>query len=301
MKQYFIWGMGLLGTSIALDLKKQGNKIFGCDNSKKNIKQLNKLGFHNIYNNTKSKDKAKIQNAILKSNGIILGTPIEEIYNIIEILIEYKLPRKIWITDVASTKTDLMNYINKKDKFINFIGSHPMAGSDLGGPQNAKRKMFNEALIYITTSKKMRELDDKKIYKKSIKKIEKFWKKLGAHPHQISFLNHDKYGAYLSHGLHLVSCMVSHLLKDIPDVFTIPYSPVGGSFRDITRVSGSNPKLWEGIISTNSKEVEKYLLQLENLVKNWRVKMSSNELSIENIFEEADTIRKKISKQVDIK
>lgn len=292
MKHYFIWGMGLLGTSLALDLKRLGHKVSGADFSEKNRTTLKELGFHEIY----PVDTPEMWKAIKKADGIIIATPVDAIYSILQSIVRHELSPSAWVTDMASTKSDLMHWIDQWDQTVNFIGSHPMAGSDLSGPENGRENLFLKATIYITPSENMRQKNSSERYEKSIGELTSFWKETGALPHQIPYHVHDKWAAYLSHGLHLVACMVSHLAKEIPGVFEVPSSPTGGSFRDLTRVAGSNPDLWDGIINTNRPEVITYLKSLETMVRDWREKLEKDELPIKQIFSESAQIRSRLIK-----
>lgn len=292
MSKYFIWGMGLLGASLGLDLRKLGHQVSGCVRSQKNIDELTKLNFDDIY----LADDPKLWESLASSHGIIIGTPVEHIFPILDSIIEKQIPESIWITDMASTKGDLVNWVNKLDKPLNFIGSHPMAGSDLAGPEHSYENLFKDATIYVTPANSMKQKLSPGVFEKTQLDVEAFWKGVAAKPYIVSHTDHDKWAAYLSHGLHLVSCMVSHLLKDIPGVFEVPSKPAGGSFRDITRVAGANPQLWDGIIGSNLPEVISYMKSLEKMVHEWTTAMEQGTISIEAIFEEAAKLRGKIIK-----
>jgi len=293
MKRYFIWGMGLLGASLAIDLKKKGHHVSGSVRSQKNKETLLAMGFKEVF----TLNEKEMWQSIKNSDGIIIGTPVEYIYNIIEQLNEQKVPSNIWITDMASTKGDLMRWVDNYPATMRFVGSHPMAGSDLNGPEHAHENLFAGATIYVTPSATMRQKLGNESYDNTTEEIKLFWNAIGAKSYSISHLVHDRWAAYLSHGLHLVSCMVSYLLNDIPDVFEVESPPAGGSFRDITRVAGSNPELWDGIIGSNSEEVVKYLESMEKLIGEWKNQLKEGTLPIREIFENSAKIRSKIIKR----
>ena len=298
MKKYIIWGMGLLGTSLALEIKKNGAFVVGIEKSLDNIDILKKLNFDKIY---QVDDESLFKEAI-NCDGIIIGTPVDQVYSILEKLSEHKISDSCWITDMASTKNELMQKVstsqNKQVLELNFIGSHPMAGSDLNGPAHARYDLFSGATIYITptlstSEKNLNEAEEKS---NEIQQVMEFWKNVGAQPFVIPSEVHDKWAAYLSHGLHLVSCMVSHMLENIPEVYNLKIPPAAGSFRDITRVAGSNPKLWDGIINSNANEVTKYLDNLEKLIHDWKCLLIEKKLPVEDIFKRSADIRSAIIK-----
>lgn len=285
--------MGLLGTSLAMDLKKRGHKVVGVEKSNEYLQVLRSSGFEDIYH---VNDPA-IFSEFNHCEGIIIGTPVDQVIEIIKTFEKNNLHDQTWVTDMASTKGELMQKVNDFNHSVNFIGSHPMAGSDLSGPSHARCDMFSKATIFITPMDNIRL--DKANYDQSLRSLKNFWSSLGAYPHMISPLVHDKWAAYLSHGLHLVSCMVSCMLDDIPGVYEMNNPPAGGSFRDITRVAGSNPDLWDGIIKSNSREVSQYLESLEKLVKDWKEKLITENLPVKEIFQKSALIRSKIIKNTD--
>ena len=293
MESYFIWGMGLLGTSLAFELREKGYHVFGCDESIQNIKFLSTIGFTHVFSND---DKIKLNNIISKCDGIIIATPITSVYKILEEITHLSLKPTAWITDMSSSKTDLINWLNNQQIKIPFVGSHPMTGSDLTGPQNAKQGMFNSTTIYVVESEGLKNLYGDINYDNIVNGVKYFWKGVGAKTYTLSHKQHDRWGAYLSHGLHMISCLTSILIKDIEEVFEVPSIPAGGSFRDITRVSGSNPDLWDGIIQSNSHEVKEYLKRFVSISNEWIKQLESNTINIKDIFIEAQEMREKIIK-----
>jgi prephenate dehydrogenase len=292
MRQYFIWGMGLLGASLGLDLRNRGYHVAGTVRSQKNKSTLEEMGFDHIY----TADDEALWEQVKASDGVIIGTPVEYIVDILKEFHTRNVPDHIWVTDMASTKSELMSWVDGFDGALNFVGSHPMAGSDLTGPEHGHEHLFRNATIYVTPSENMRSRLGSEKYQKSVETVISFWKEMESLPFELSYNVHDQWAAYLSHGLHLVSCMVSHLVKDIPGVFNVPGNPAGGSFRDITRVAGSNPVLWDGIIGSNAEEVTKYLYSLEDMVRTWREQLENGTLPIQEIFSESAKIRGDIIK-----
>ncbi len=291
MKTYFIWGMGLLGTSLAMALREKSYSIMGCVRSQRDMDDLVDMGFTNIYLET---DKC-LEGCFKQVDGIIIATPVKSLFSILRYLSNIDLKRHTWITDVSSTKKQIITFLQEFDQVLPFVGSHPMAGSDLNGAKNARGDLFHNALIFITRSVAMEDKLGTMHYDTLLTNVKKMWEGLNAVPYEISHQEHDKWAAYLSHGLHLVSCMVSILLKDIPTVFAIPHCPTGGSFKDITRVAGSNPALWEGIIQSNTDEVVRYLHRVVEISHGWATQLENGTLSLQDIFTEAKELRNKIT------
>ena len=291
MKKYFIWGTGLLGGSIALELQEKGYHVFGCDHSPKNVQFLLDQGLNHIF---LSDPKKQWYKTISECDGIIIATPVDTVCDILEEIEKISLQQNAWITDISSTKSALINWLDRKQIQIPFVASHPMTGSDQTGAENAKKAMFQSATIYMVESKRLKDIYGEVFYNKKIDQIKAFWRELGAQPYMLSPEQHDRWGAYLSHGLHLISCLTSILVNDIQEVFDVPSIPTGGSFRDITRVSGSNPELWEGIIQSNSHEVKEYLKRFVSVSNEWIQQLEENKMPVKEIFIEAQQIREQI-------
>ena len=302
-QSYLIWGMGLLGTSLALDLmykrsgkqsqeqRVQKNNIFGVVRSQKNISILKNLGIQNVVDNK----NPIIQKWISQVDGIIIGTPVEAIPTILQYISTTSIKKDAFITDVSSTKSKIMQWIEKHLPNLPFVGSHPMCGSDFTGPENGQRNLFQNSTIYITKSPVISKNITDAHYDKIVQRVCNLWKQVHADPFFISYNVHDKWAAYLSHGLHLIACIIPQTLNKIPQIFDVPSRASGGSFRDITRVVESNPKLWEGIIGSNKEEIIDYLNTFQKLIKKLKEQLINDTLSVEDTFLEAANIRKKIN------
>ena len=174
-----IIGCGLIGSSIlrAVSSKKLSKKIFVYEKSNKNISKIKKL---------------KISCQILKNlnksisgiDFVIICTPMSEYPSIIPKLNAH-LDSKSIITDVGSTKINVLKLIKKKlKKKLKWIPSHPIAGSEVSGPEYGNKNLFINKWCVI--------IREKTTNLKKLKVLKKFWKKLGS---QIIFMNvnnHDK-------------------------------------------------------------------------------------------------------------
>ncbi len=291
MKKYFVWGTGLLGGSIALELKEKGYRVFGCDRLAKNIQFLSDRGLNDVF---LSEQKKEYHKAISKCDGIIIATPIDVMCDILREISQIPLKKNAWVTDTSSSKSALINWLDRRQIRVPFVASHPMTGSDQTGAKNAKQAMFQSATIYMVESKRLEKVLGEVFYRKTVDRIKDFWRELGAQPYTLSPEQHDRWGAYLSHGLHLISCLTSILVKDIQEVFDVPSMPTGGSFREITRVSGSNPELWEGIIQSNSHEVKEYLKRFVSISNEWIQQLEENKMPVKEVFVEAQRVREQM-------
>ena len=266
-----IIGCGLIGSSIlrASIKKKIAKKYFVYEKSIKNNSTIKKI-------NSKVILLKKLDHNISDIDFIILSTPMSSYSRIITSLNKF-LTNKAVITDVGSTKKNVLKLkINKLDKSLNWILSHPIAGSEVSGPEYGKANLFKNRWCIITKQK-----TDKKV-----EKVERFWKKIGC---KVIFMNpeeHDKIFAITSHLPHLIAYNLIKTAQDFQHKERknlIKFS--AGGLRDFSRTAASNEIMWRDIFFNNKKNM---LLAINMFVKN----LNSFKRNIEKL--EDTKLRKKL-------
>ena len=266
-----IIGCGLIGSSIlrASIKKKIAKKYFVYEKSIKNNSTIKKI-------NSKVILLKKLDHNISDIDFIILSTPMSSYSRIITSFNKF-LTNKAIITDVGSTKKNVLKLkINKLDKSLNWILSHPIAGSEVSGPEYGKANLFNNRWCIITKQK-----TDKKV-----EKVERFWKKIGC---KVIFMNpeeHDKIFSITSHLPHLIAYNLIKTAQDFQHKERknlIKFS--AGGLRDFSRTAASNEIMWRDIFFNNKKNM---LLAINMFVKN----LNSFKRNIEKL--EDTKLRKKL-------
>ena len=266
-----IIGCGLIGSSIlrASIKKKIAKKYFVYEKSIKNNSTIKKI-------NSKVILLKKLDHNISDIDFIILSTPMSSYSRIITSFNKF-LTNKAIITDVGSTKKNVLKLKkNKLDKSLNWILSHPIAGSEVSGPEYGKANLFNNRWCIITKQK-----TDKKV-----EKVERFWKKIGC---KVIFMNpeeHDKIFAITSHLPHLIAYNLIKTAQDFQHKERknlIKFS--AGGLRDFSRTAASNEIMWRDIFFNNKKNM---LLAINMFVKN----LNSFKRNIEKL--EDTELRKKL-------
>ncbi len=266
-----IIGCGLIGSSIlrASIKKKIAKKYFVYEKSIKNNSTIKKI-------NSKVILLKKLDHNISDIDFIILSTPMSSYSRIITSFNKF-LTNKAIITDVGSTKKNVLKLKkNKLDKSLNWILSHPIAGSEVSGPEYGKANLFNNRWCIITKQK-----TDKKV-----EKVERFWKKIGC---KVIFMNpeeHDKIFAITSHLPHLIAYNLIKTAQDFQHKERknlIKFS--AGGLRDFSRTASSNEIMWRDIFFNNKKNM---LLAINMFVKN----LNSFKRNIEKL--EDTKLRKKL-------
>jgi prephenate dehydrogenase len=148
------------------------------------------------------------------------------------------------VTDVGSTKGELVAALGDDERFI---GGHPLAGAETAGVENARAELFEGARWYLTpTDRSSGVLYDR---------LQRTVSELGARPQAIDAAAHDRLLATISHLPHVVAnALAAEAAAELSrDSERMP--EVGPSFRDTTRVAGSNPAIWADIFASNREAV----------------------------------------------
>jgi len=285
MKNILIIGCGLIGSSLLRSIadKKIAKKIFIYEKSKSNILKIKKL---KLPCEITSNFKKIIPNLDL----IIFCTPLGEYEKIILKINKYLQPKTI-ITDVGSSKEKSIELIKKKlKKGIFWTSSHPIAGSEVSGPEHGvKNLFFNKWCILIK---------EKNTNKKHLKMLSKFWKKIGSRIEIMDSKKHDTIFSMTSHLPHLIAYNLVKTATDFEKLQKyqlIKFS--AGGLRDFSRIAASNEIMWRDVFFDNKKNISKVIdLFIKNLHSFKNDIQSKNNKSIIKKLIDTKKVRKKIIK-----
>ena len=279
-----IIGCGLIGSSIlrAVVEKKLASKISAYDKSSKVTDYLKKNFSIEVCNN--------ISNVVKDSDLVIIASPLSS-YKEILLSIQSNLKENVILTDTGSAKKEVNKIIcNLNLKNVNWIASHPIAGTEYSGPEAGFATLFNNRWCILSA--------DNKASKDKINELEKFWSNLGSKVKSMSFEDHDYILSLTSHLPHAVAYSIVKTAINNEDKFkddVIQYS--AGGLRDFTRIAASDPLMWKDIFIDNSdnilKVLDNYSKNLEEIKDAIKNKDSKKLLEI---FSSTKKIRKEIIK-----
>ena len=253
-KKLLIIGCGLIGSSILRGSinKKISKKIFIYEKSKKNISKIKKI-------NSKVIILKKLDKKISDIDFVILSTPMSQYEKVIPYLNKF-LSKKSIITDVGSTKQNILNLKNKKlNKSLDWILSHPIAGSEVSGPEFGSKNLFLNKWCIIVNDKNQNK----------VKKVVRFWKKLGSNVIFMGPSEHDKIFAITSHLPHLIAYNLIKTAQDFQKKQKkniIKFS--AGGLRDFSRTAASNEIMWRDVFFNNK---ENMINTINMFIKNLKV------------------------------
>jgi len=279
-----IIGCGLIGSSIlrAIVEKKLASKISAYDKSSKTTDYLKKNFSIEVCNN--------ISNVVKDSDLVIIASPLSS-YKEILLSIQSNLKENVILTDTGSAKKEVNKIISNLNlKNVNWIASHPIAGTEYSGPEAGFATLFNNRWCILSA--------DNKVSKDKINELEKFWSNLGSKVKSMSFEDHDYILSLTSHLPHAVAYSIVKTAINNEDKFkddVIQYS--AGGLRDFTRIAASDPLMWKDIFIDNSDNIlkvldnySKNLEEIKNAIKN------KDSKKLLEIFSSTKKIRKEIIK-----
>jgi len=243
MKKLYIFGVGLIGGSIAL--KASELNIFD------EIIGIGRLGGSSLENLVEAgvltSSSTEVDKNINEASLIIIAAPVEQTKVILK-KIEPFITENTIITDVGSTKSSVMNEAKfiLKDKFSQFIGSHPIAGSEKHGTSAAKNNLFQDKNIVLTPSNK-NSLEQ-------ITQLTKFWESMGGIVKSMKADEHDQIFSTVSHLPHLLAFGLVNLINNKENKSTLLNFAASG-FRDFSRIAASSPEVWRDISIQNQESI----------------------------------------------
>ena len=279
-----VLGCGLIGSSLlrAIEKKKLSKEISAFDKSQDVSIYLAKNFSFNI---AKSVDEA-----VKDSDLIIISSPLSS-YKEILVSIKSSLKKNVILTDTGSAKKEvnkIINNLNLND--INWIASHPIAGTEFSGPEAGIAELFEKRWCILSAGKNISE--------KEIQKLKKFWVSLGSKVKFMSFEQHDYVLSLTSHLPHAVAYSIVKTAINDDDKFKndiIQYS--AGGLRDFTRIAASDPLMWRDIFIDNSENILKVLNDYSKNLNEIKIAIKNKDgEKLMKIFSSTRKVRKEIIK-----
>ena len=192
------------------------------------------------------------------------------------------------LTDVGSVKTDIHKHISAAGLNGQFIGGHPMAGSERFGYSNSKASLLENAYYILTPTEEISE--------EALTRYRDLVQSMGAIPLVLSYKQHDHATAAISHLPHVIAASLVNLVRECDSRDGIMKMIAAGGFKDITRIASSSAVMWQQICLTNTDNItallDKYIQALQNIKAEMEV---GNEASLYHFFEDARTYRDSFS------
>ncbi len=279
MKKLVIFGVGLIGGSVALALKRAAvaPHIIGVGRSGDGLQAALDMDIIDAAET----DPAK---ALLDADMVIIATPVAQTPDILKAIAPH-LNSKTVVTDVGSTKSDVIQHAVAilGENVAQFVPGHPIAGAEKSGVTAARADLFNGKNVILTPTEKTNP--------EALEQVRQLWQTTGAKVSEMAASEHDGIFASVSHLPHLLAFALVDELASRPNAAQL-FAFAASGFRDFTRIAGSSPEMWRDICLTNResllKEMSAYqdeLVTLKNLLEN------NDGAGLQALFERASRAR----------
>jgi prephenate dehydrogenase len=271
-----IVGVGLIGGSIALAARRRGvaARLVGIDQQPETLDRALRTGMLD--------DAHSDLKAAAAGDLILFCTPVDCIAAQVIETAAHCRPGTL-LTDTGSTKAAILRDVHGRlPAGIEFIGSHPLAGSEKRGPAHASAHLLEGRLVIVTPEPDSTD--------NALSQIREFWTALGARVRTIDADEHDRALALTSHLPHLLSSALAGILpKEL-------YELTATGFRDTTRLAAGQPALWSAIFRANPAHLLAALDRLEEQLRHFRNALLQDDRNVlETLLQQGKQVRDDLS------
>ena len=232
-------GIGLMGGSLALSLKKKGlvSNVIGVD---QNIEHQNLALQLGIVDEIMS-----LEDAVAASDLIAIATPINVAESLLPTILN--LVNKQVVFDLGSTKESIVNIANAHVNKGRFVPTHPMWGTEFSGPTAAQDDAFVDKATIICNKEQV-DVD-------ALQLVEKLYQALGMHILYMNAIKHDMHVAYVSHISHITSFALANTVLEKEKESDAIFELASSGFESTVRLAKSNAEMWVPIFMQNKENV----------------------------------------------
>jgi prephenate dehydrogenase len=241
-----IIGLGLIGGSIAIDLRKSGfaSVINGVDLNTTHAAKAVELGLVDAIKNEGE--------AIASADLIILAIPVNTLSQLIPSILD-KIKKDAVVIDTGSTKSSICKAVTSHKNRSQFVAAHPIAGTENSGPEAAFSGLFKNKTNIICEKEKSSG--------HSLAIATKVFEVLGLNTIFMEPEEHDKHVAYVSHLSHVSSFLLGQTVLDIERDKKNIFALAGSGFSSTVRLAKSSPDMWAPIFEQNAEYLSQALLE----------------------------------------
>ncbi|CCZ81055.1 prephenate dehydrogenase [Odoribacter laneus] len=253
--QVGVIGIGLIGGSMAIDLKKRkfADRVVGVESEQLHAAAAKEMGLVD--------DLVNLEDCIAESDIIVVATPVSAAIRLIPQILD-KVDKQI-VTDVCSTKEKINEMVHYHPNRKNFVAAHPMAGTEYSGPWAALSGLFDGRAGIICNA------EDSDI--RAVELVKSMYDCLNMRMIYMRAAHHDVHTAYVSHISHISSFALALTVlekeKNEKNIFDL----ASGGFSSTVRLAKSNADMWAPIFSQNKENVltvlDTYIEKLQEFKK----------------------------------
>lgn len=270
MKTIYIIGVGLIGGSFAIDIRKQNPDaiVYGIDTNDGYLNESLALGVI---------DKKATLDDLTNADLVIIAIPVDATVQLLPIILN-KIGDNTLVVDTGSTKEAICKEVEHHPKRRNFLAAHPIAGTENSGPKAAISGLYKgKTNIICEVEKTTFKLQEKALT---------LFRAIGMRIRYMDPVSHDKHIAYVSHLSHISAFMLGKTVinkeKNERDIFDM----AGSGFESTVRLAKSSPAMWTPIFKQNKDNVIETLEEYINNLQQFKALMQQDNFS--EIFNEME-------------
>jgi len=259
MEKLVVIGLGLIGGSLAKDLKKRnGYKVYGIDENTAHIKKALALNVIDV-----EADFSQVADASV----VIIAVPVNAIPAVTTKVLDL-ISEETLVFDVGSVKNEICKAISNHPKRKNFVAAHPLAGTEFSGPEAAILNLFDEKVNILCETEK----SNWKILDKALS----LFKKLNMRIKMMNPEEHDRHIAYVSHLSHVSSFMLGKTVLEIEKNEEYIFDMASTGFASTVRLAKSAATTWAPIFLQNKENIIRSLDEYIKNLKEFKTLIESN-------------------------
>ncbi|MCB0430247.1 MAG: prephenate dehydrogenase [Flavobacteriales bacterium] len=280
--QIAVVGLGLIGGSLAMDLKAAGfaSKVTGVDSSVANAATALELGLID--------EVATLDQALQHADLVVLSIPVIAIKEVLPKILDKIKPHQV-VTDMGSTKASIARVIAGHPNRKQYVSSHPMAGTEHSGPRAAIPDLFRGKVGIIC--------DKEASAPEAVQRVEDMYTVLGMRLLYMNADAHDMHAAYVSHISHISSFALALAVLEKEENEKAIFNLASGGFSSTVRLAKSSPEMWAQVYMENDKYILEVLDAYIAIVQQFRDEISAGHIDkLRRMMQEANAIRKVLDK-----
>lgn len=279
-----IIGLGLIGGSMAIDLKRKGfaSEVIGVESDPVNAAAAQKIGLVDRI--------VSYEDCIRESDIVVLAVPVGSAVRMLPDILDRfagstgENSDKI-VIDVCSTKEQLVRSVRYHPARRQYVATHPMAGTEYSGPWAAMPGLFDGHAGIIC--------DIEESYPKAVRTVERLYETLNMRTIYMNSSNHDVHTAYVSHISHVTSFALALTVLEKENDEKHIFDLASGGFSSTVRLAKSSPDMWTPILTQNSSNVLHVIDTYIEKMQAFREAIADgNEEAIRGLIAESNKIRR---------
>lgn len=270
-----IIGLGLIGGSVAKDLRKThfATHLVGVEASEANAREALEIGLVD--------EIRPLDEALTDADLVVLAIPVNHIRELLPQILDRIAPGTT-VTDLGSTKRLIAAAVEQHPKRRNYVGSHPMSGTENSGPSAALEGLFSGKITIIC--------DHEKSGPQHLALVEKMYQSMGSNLAYMSSDEQDHSTAYISHLPHVVAYALANAAMAKENGHII-FDLASGGFNSTVRLAKSAPSMWGPIFTDNKTYIIEALETYIKHLKVFRHAIEHDEKQMYQLMENATKIR----------